>query len=260
MRRPAAADRRRRGSRPLGLTGRRGARRRRHCRTGHRAGHACRCCFRSSSSQRAYDTLLGFGAGVMLAASSFSLVIPGLAAAKPQGAGPWERGRHRRRRHPAGRAGCCWLIDRAVPHEHFVKGVEGPESRALQARLALRARHRAAQPARRAGHRRRVRRHRRRARAAPSPPASRSRTCPRAWSSRSRCAAWATAGSLSAGLGMASGLVEPVGAVLGARSSAVGRAAALGPGLRGGRDAVRHQPRDHSRVAPQGPRALRPPG
>jgi zinc transporter, ZIP family len=31
-------------------------------------------------SQRTFDTMLGFGAGVMLAASVFSLVIPGLAA------------------------------------------------------------------------------------------------------------------------------------------------------------------------------------
>ncbi len=36
-------------------------------------------------SQRSYDTMLGFGAGVMLAASSFSLIIPALAAARPQG-------------------------------------------------------------------------------------------------------------------------------------------------------------------------------
>ena len=31
-------------------------------------------------SQRSHDTMLGFGAGVMLAASSFSLIIPALAA------------------------------------------------------------------------------------------------------------------------------------------------------------------------------------
>jgi ZIP family zinc transporter len=33
-------------------------------------------------SQRAEDSLLGFAAGMMLAASSFSLILPGLAAAK----------------------------------------------------------------------------------------------------------------------------------------------------------------------------------
>ncbi len=82
-------------------------------------------------SQRTYDTLLGFGAGVMLAASSFSLVIPALAAAKAQGAGPWGAG---------GMVGMGILlgaafllaIDRAVPHEHFVKGLEGPQAKALK--------------------------------------------------------------------------------------------------------------------------------
>jgi ZIP family zinc transporter len=33
-------------------------------------------------SARAEDSLLGFAAGMMLAASSFSLILPGLAAAK----------------------------------------------------------------------------------------------------------------------------------------------------------------------------------
>jgi zinc transporter, ZIP family len=82
-------------------------------------------------SQRSYDTMLGFGAGVMLAASSFSLVIPGLAAAKAQGAGAWGA---------AGIVGggivlgalLLLAIDRAVPHEHFVKGLEGPQARTLR--------------------------------------------------------------------------------------------------------------------------------
>ena len=76
-------------------------------------------------SQRTYDTLLGFGAGVMLAASSFSLIIPALTAAKLQGANSWGAG---------GIVGAGILlggllllfIDRIVPHEHFVKGLEGP--------------------------------------------------------------------------------------------------------------------------------------
>ena len=82
-------------------------------------------------SQRTYDSMLGFGAGVMLAASSFSLVIPALAAAKAQGAGGWGAG---------GTVGAGILIgaalllaiDRLVPHEHFVKGHEGPQARALK--------------------------------------------------------------------------------------------------------------------------------
>jgi len=82
-------------------------------------------------SQRAHDTMLGFGAGVMLAASAFSLVIPALAAAKGQGAGPWSAG---------GIVGTgillggllLLLVDRAVPHEHFIKGAEGPQARAMK--------------------------------------------------------------------------------------------------------------------------------
>jgi len=41
-------------------------------------------------SQRTYDGFLGFGAGVMLAATAFSLVIPSIAAAKSGGAGAFE--------------------------------------------------------------------------------------------------------------------------------------------------------------------------
>jgi ZIP family zinc transporter len=87
--------------------------------------------FSQQFSQRTYDTMLGFGAGVMLAASSFSLVMPALSAAKAQGASGWTAG---------GIVGSGILlgallllaIDRAVPHEHFVKGVEGPAARALK--------------------------------------------------------------------------------------------------------------------------------
>jgi ZIP family zinc transporter len=82
-------------------------------------------------SQRTYDSMLGFGAGVMLAASSFSLVIPALAAAKAQGATNWSAG---------GIVGAAILlgafallvIDRLVPHEHFIKGLEGPQQRAIK--------------------------------------------------------------------------------------------------------------------------------
>ena len=82
-------------------------------------------------SQRSHDTMLGFGAGVMLAASAFSLIIPALAAARQQGAGSWGA---------AGTVGLgiaagallLLLVDRVVPHEHFVKGLEGPQARAMK--------------------------------------------------------------------------------------------------------------------------------
>lgn len=75
-------------------------------------------------SQRVNDTMMGFGAGVMLAATSFSLIIPGLNIASKQGAGPWMA---------SGIIGAgivlgalaLMFIDRLIPHEHFVKGVEG---------------------------------------------------------------------------------------------------------------------------------------
>ena len=82
-------------------------------------------------SQRTYDTMLGFGAGVMLAASSFSLIVPALASAKAQGASAWGAG---------GIVGAgillgsllLLLIDRLVPHEHFVKGLEGRQGLAMK--------------------------------------------------------------------------------------------------------------------------------
>ncbi len=82
-------------------------------------------------SQRTYDMLLGFGAGVMLAASAFSLVIPALAAARSQGAGPWGAGGMVGAGILLG-AAALLAIDRAVPHEHFVKGLEGPQAKAFK--------------------------------------------------------------------------------------------------------------------------------
>jgi zinc transporter, ZIP family len=82
-------------------------------------------------SQRSYDTMLGFGAGVMLAATSFSLVIPGLEAARAQGAGAWGAGGIVGGGVLLG-AALLLAIDRVVPHEHFVKGIEGPKARKLK--------------------------------------------------------------------------------------------------------------------------------
>jgi zinc transporter, ZIP family len=82
-------------------------------------------------SQRSCDTMLGFGAGVMLAATSFSLVIPGLEAARAQGAGTWAAGGIVGGGVLLG-AALLLAIDRLVPHEHFVKGLEGPKARKLK--------------------------------------------------------------------------------------------------------------------------------
>ena len=82
-------------------------------------------------SQRVFDSMLGFGAGVMLAATSFSLVIPALEAARSQGAGSWGAGGIVGAGVLLG-AALLLAIDRLVPHEHFVKGVEGPKALKLK--------------------------------------------------------------------------------------------------------------------------------
>ncbi|MFN3658553.1 MAG: ZIP family metal transporter [Pseudolabrys sp.] len=77
------------------------------------------------------DALLGFSAGVMLAASFFSLIIPGLARATADLGST----------APAALvviaavmlgAIALSLINRYVPHEHFVIGKQGIETRALR--------------------------------------------------------------------------------------------------------------------------------
>lgn len=83
--------------------------------------------FGKKPSEAFNDTLLGFAAGVMLAASFFSLIIPSIdISTEIYGAGPW----------PAAIAVAGILmgafaiaaLDRMVPHEHFVSGIEGRNS------------------------------------------------------------------------------------------------------------------------------------
>jgi len=85
----------------------------------------------SAPSERTRDTLLGFAAGVMLAASFFSLIVPALALAETrygEGAAP-----------AAIAVGGILLgfllvaaLNAFLPHEHFVVGREGPPSPALR--------------------------------------------------------------------------------------------------------------------------------
>lgn len=81
--------------------------------------------------QRVHDALLGFGAGVMLAACAFSLIVPGLDAALALGAGKWGASLTVAGGILAG-AMALLLIDRMLPHEHFIKGLEGSRSRQLK--------------------------------------------------------------------------------------------------------------------------------
>ena len=73
----------------------------------------------SHISHRFRDELLGFAAGVMLAASAFSLLVPAIEIG---GAWPAFFG-------VALGGALLDLLDRAIPHEHFEKGLEGPKSR-----------------------------------------------------------------------------------------------------------------------------------
>ncbi|HOI12095.1 MAG TPA: ZIP family metal transporter [Myxococcota bacterium] len=78
-------------------------------------------------SRRTQDVMMGFGAGVMLAATSFSLIVPaidagggGVRAALIVVAGM------------ALGAVFLWLSDRYSPHEHFIKGPEGSDPHRLR--------------------------------------------------------------------------------------------------------------------------------
>lgn len=78
-------------------------------------------------SVRIQDTLFGFGAGVMLAACAFSLIVPGLEAAQSAGiwgGGTWAASAVMGLAILLGGA-CLLATDHLLPHEHFIKGCEG---------------------------------------------------------------------------------------------------------------------------------------
>ncbi len=77
--------------------------------------------FSKTLSERTRDTLLGFGAGVMLAATGFSLITPGLETARQLYESRWTAALL----VSAGILGgvlMIRLLERLVPHEHFYKG------------------------------------------------------------------------------------------------------------------------------------------
>ncbi|QYJ20703.1 ZIP family metal transporter [Achromobacter sp. ES-001] len=87
--------------------------------------------FCKTLSERTQDTMLGFGAGIMLAASAFSLVLPALGAAADLGLGRWAAGLTVGAAILLG-AGALMLADQRIPHEHFIKGKEGKDARAMR--------------------------------------------------------------------------------------------------------------------------------
>lgn len=80
---------------------------------------------------RTQDTMFGFGAGVMLAASAFSLALPGIEEARRQGQGPWTAGALVGVAILLGAAALV-VLERVLPHEHFIKGPEGHPSQRLK--------------------------------------------------------------------------------------------------------------------------------
>lgn len=84
-------------------------------------------------SQRWHDGMLGFGAGVMLAACMFSLILPALSILTDSGFSGWSS---------SGTVAAAILLgavfmlslERFTPHEHFIKGPEGQHQTTLKRR------------------------------------------------------------------------------------------------------------------------------
>jgi ZIP family zinc transporter len=86
--------------------------------------------FRRSVPPRWTDMLLGFAAGVMLAASFFSLIIPGIEAARLIYGGAIITAAIAVAGVLLGAAFVA-LLNEWIPHGHFVQGHQGPRSSAV---------------------------------------------------------------------------------------------------------------------------------
>ncbi len=87
--------------------------------------------FTRNISQRTQDVMMGFGAGVMLAATSFSLIIPAIEVSTVDG---------------VSKTGSAFIVaggmflgaiflhlsDKYSPHEHFISGPEGADPKNLK--------------------------------------------------------------------------------------------------------------------------------
>lgn len=89
-----------------------------------------------SISARVQDAFLGFAAGVMLAASFFSLILPGLEAAGEQGNSPEGAALIIGSAILLG-AAVLHLVNRVAPHEHFVTGPTDAAARSRLSRIWL---------------------------------------------------------------------------------------------------------------------------
>lgn len=84
------------------------------------AAGAIPALFMRRLQQKLLDVMLGFGAGVMLAACMFSLIVPALALFTDSGASPWRSSGSVALAILLGGA-FMLLLERLVPHEHFIK-------------------------------------------------------------------------------------------------------------------------------------------
>ena len=70
--------------------------------------------------QKLHDVMLGFGAGVMLSACMFSLIVPALAQLSATGLSAWAGSAQVAAAIIVG-AALMLLLERLVPHQHFIK-------------------------------------------------------------------------------------------------------------------------------------------
>lgn len=82
-------------------------------------------------SERTQGILLGLGGGIMLAATSFSLIVPGTEVAIQLGSTPAMAAFTMVGGVLLG-GGFLWLAHNAFPHEHIFKGQEGPAAQNLK--------------------------------------------------------------------------------------------------------------------------------
>jgi zinc transporter, ZIP family len=82
-------------------------------------------------SQRSRDVMMGFGAGVMLAATSFSLIVPAIDSVGERGGSDVAAASIVSGGMLLG-ALFLFMSDRWLPHEHFIKGPEGSNPQNLK--------------------------------------------------------------------------------------------------------------------------------
>ncbi|AWI85378.1 ZIP family metal transporter [Alloyangia pacifica] len=87
-------------------------------------------------TQATSDMMLGFAAGVMLSASYFSLIIPGIEVGQEQTGSVWIAAAIAAFGIAFGSGFVAWL-NHAIPHEHFKTGPEGGADQATFARIWL---------------------------------------------------------------------------------------------------------------------------